>query len=401
MKNLYFLAAVAAFVLGSCTVEEALDPPADPEDEARAIGFGTFLDRAPQNGIKPLASIMNINSLKTRGFIVEAYKHATTDWNGWNDGARTTAPNFMDAKPVTWSGGTSTSASWRYSPIKYWPRSDSDWDKVSLFAYTPSPTSGTTVTFAPAKAADVNKNPKLHYSMSTDNIRHTDLIVDAKYNAQGSANNKVEFKFDHVLSRIGFQVKKPESHGATSITLTSLTFFYNRLHISGTYTFNSGTATNSSDKDNKALGNWSTIGASTTTSSNILFNSSATLTTNPLNLSENIAPPRYLMLIPQENAYGQAYVQVSYTIHYPDSYPPTQNNSAAVPLPAITSWEPGKAYTYTLNIVAPKEMIFHVSEGEDCNDWEPEEPDDIFYPSEAGNGEGGTGNGKNPFSVFR
>jgi hypothetical protein len=88
MKNLYFLAAIAAFVLGSCTAEEALDPPANPEDEANAIGFGTFLDRVPQNGIKPLASVLDIGKLKNRnpGFMVQAYTTTSpTLWDNWGD----------------------------------------------------------------------------------------------------------------------------------------------------------------------------------------------------------------------------------------------------------------------------------------------------------------------------
>jgi hypothetical protein len=355
-------------------VEEALDPPADPEDEVNAIGFGTFLDRVPQNGIKPLATIVDIDTLKKQGFMVEAYTSGTTSWNEWTDAARTAMPNFMSAQTVTWSGGTSTSGTWTYSPIRYWPSSSSSWSNVHFFAYTPSPNTHTTVTFVSAGATD--ENPKLHYITQTNYSSHIDLIVDAKYNARGDLSSKVKFEFDHVLSRIGFQAKLKNDYAPTTIAIRSLAFVYNHLHISGTYTFNSSTVTGS----NKEFKNWSTIGASTTTGANTLFNSIATLTDEkPYNLTEHYDTPRYLMLIPQENAFEQAYLQVSYIITYPPGTTPptTQINTVQVFLPPIT-WKPGKAYTYMLNI-APKAVEIDVNKVEDWKDWK-DNPIPIVVP---------------------
>jgi hypothetical protein len=356
MKNLYFLAAVAAFALGSCTVEEALDPPADPEDEVNAIGFSTFLDRVPQNGVKPLATTVGTDELRDQGFMVEAYRHEETNflWNNWFNSARTATPNFMNAQKVTWGGDTPSS--WTYSPIKYWPINGTVWHRVSFFAYTPA----TNVTFVPAGAK--NKNPQLHYSMPESYSSQTDLIVDARYNVRGNDDNgKVKFEFDHVLSRIGFQAKLKNDYAPTTITITSLRFYYNELYRCGTYTFNSGTEPDSGDKDNKDLGNWSTIGANKTgsTSSTSLFSNSVTLTPNdpPYNLSEHYPTHSYLMLIPQPNE--QAYVRVTYIIHYPTIPPTTQTNLARAYLSDIP-WEPGKAYTYTLNI-APRAVTVDVS----------------------------------------
>jgi hypothetical protein len=350
-------------------VEEALDPPAGPEDEANAIGFDTFLDRVPQNGIKPLATTVGIDELKGQGFMVQAYQHGMNYWNVWTDDARTATPNFMRDQTVTWSGSIPTPGTWTYSPIRYWPRTSANWYRVSFFAYSPS-----TVTFVHAGAEDENKNPKLHYIMPTSYSTQTDLIVDVMYNTRGDENGgKVKFNFDHVLSRIGFQAQIPESYyGATSITITSLSFNSNKLYVSGTYTFNSSTVSYSSSKNNKALSNWDVTGASTATTSTYLFYNLATpimLTDKPLNLAEYDTPHRYLMLIPQENAFEQAYVQVSYTIHYPPgSDPSIQSNTTRAYLPPIPSWEPGKAYTYTLNI-APRAVIVDVNKVEDWSNW--------------------------------
>jgi hypothetical protein len=350
-------------------VKEALDPPAGPDDEASAIGFGTFLDRVvPQNGIKPLATVLTITDLKRSnvGFQVEAYEHAKDDWN---DAART-ATNYMSAK-VTWSGNpTSSNGTWTYSPIKYWPG-----EKVSFFAYFPT-TGWFGTTFTPATA---NENPKLYCETQTGYLAQQDFIVDAKYNLTGDAD-KVTFKFDHVLSRIGFKAKT--SYAPATVTMSSLTFYYGGLRRSGTYTFDSGTG-NGDDKNNKA-GKWEvTNGPSVGNSNNFLAStatlSSITLSSTPYDISEAYNPKRYLMLIPQENPAAtadQAYMRVSYTIDYPpDHDPPNEKvSNERVDLPPIT-WEPGIAYTYTLNI-GPREMIFHVSEE---IGWGSEVSDDIFH----------------------
>jgi hypothetical protein len=350
-------------------VEEALDPSAGPDDEAKAIGFDTFLDRVPQNGIKPLASVMNITELRKKGFIVQAYKHATTDWNAWTDGARTATPNFIWDQTVTWN----TSASWTYSPTKYWPG-----DNVSFFAYLNLPSTGLapTVEFAPAKAADVNENPKLYYTMPSGNTTQVDLIVDAEYNRTGDAD-KVTFKFDHVLSRIGFQAQLKNDYAPATVTMSGMTLTYHGVKRSGTYTFNNGTG---ADKDNKAENSWDVDGGMESLagiSLNLVATSSTLSSTDPFDIS---GTTRYLMLIPQENVYGQAYVTVAYTIDYPDGHVPLTEkvSSERVYLPTIT-WEPGKAYTYTLNIVAFREMTFHI-EKDNWNGWGPEVPGDIFYP---------------------
>jgi hypothetical protein len=369
MKNLYFLAAVAAFVLGSCTVEEALDPPDDPEDEVNAIGFGTFLDRVPQNGIKPLAATVGINELKNQGFMVEAYTTTTYDWNVWSGNKATR--NFMSAQTVTWDAASTSTidpGTWTYSPIRYWPKiNTNDWGKVTFFAYTPAPSTATAVTFVPAGAT--NGDPQLHSSMPEGYSSQTDLIVDAEYNVTHDTDNgKVKFNFDHVLSRIGFQAKLKEDYKDVTITIRELRFYYNGLRISGTYTFTGS---------NKDPGNWDVTGASASTFYTIPFSSTAILKTTLLPLTEynDYDPPHYLMLIPQKNDFEQAYVLVTYVIHYPTT-PSTQTNTARAYLPETTpTWEPGKAYTYTLSVALNAVKIDVEEAG--WNGWEVVPPIDV------------------------
>jgi hypothetical protein len=204
--------------------------------------------------------------------------------------------------------------------------------------------------------------------MSPNSRLQTDLIVDAKYNLTGESD-KVTFKFDHVLSRIGFKAIAQKSHEPATVTITRLEFHYGGLCRSGTYTFNSGSVTNSSDKDNKAENNWDVNGGLTggTDGYTILpASSSFTLsTTESLDIPGSAG---YLMLIPQENpAANRAYVAATYTITYPPgsghpdvTVPSTETPDDKVYLPSIPSWEPGIAYTYTLYIAGPREMTFHI-----------------------------------------
>jgi hypothetical protein len=364
MKNLYFLAAVAAFVLGSCTVEEALDPPAGPDDEASAIGFGTFLDRVPQNGIKPLASVMDIDELKGQGFRVQAYNTVGMFWKSWTGDKAT--PNFMSAQTVTWSGSIPTPGTWTYSPIRYWPRINiGGWGNVTFFAYSPS-----TVPFVGVTGGD----PQLYFNMLTTYSEQTDLIVATKYNARGDENNgKVKFEFDHILSRIGFKVKLKNAYEGNTIRLTGVRVNYKDTKDTGTYTFNSGTNNDSGDKNNKDFENWKrgthTI---TGTPSKYLFSGNATLTNTDTYDIDN-----YLMLIPQENAENTMSVIVHFTIDYPPgSNPASQDYNIGAYLPK-TKWEPGIAYTYTLNI-ALNAVIVDVEES--SANWGNEENEDVNIP---------------------
>jgi hypothetical protein len=317
---------------------------------------------------------MYIDGLKRQGFQVEAYTSGTTSWNDWTDGARTATPNFMKAKSVKWSGiATSSIGTWTYSPIEYWQVSNSNWDKVSFFAYIPT-TGDSPVTFTPAEAA--GKSPKLYCVMPHGMVPgQVDLVVDAEYNVTHDTDNgKVTFKFDHVLSRIGFQAQLKNDYAPATVTMSSLIFHYGDSRISGTYTFDSGTG-NGDDKNNKAENSWKVDGGTKGTDSQNVLESSGTLSsTKPLIPANR----RFLMLIPQKNE--QAYVTVTYTITYPPGHdPPSVTVNEKADLPPIV-WKPGIAYTYTLIIAALKEMIFHVSEGDDWNDWEDEKPVDIFYP---------------------
>ncbi|MDR2449385.1 MAG: fimbrillin family protein [Prevotellaceae bacterium] len=340
-KNLLF-AAVAALVLGSCASEEIFDP-AVLEEEANAIGFGSFLDRTPtasasRSGVKPQSLDLDYDALKTSdGLTVLAYYTGSTDWSAYKSGAPAT-PNFMNDQQVTWS---SQASSWEYSPLKYWPKADDQWGKLSFFA----------TLYHQSVVVDgvANGAPILGFTTPEANAQQIDLVADALYNITKETNSgKVKFTFDHILSKIGFSAKLAGTYAGATVAVKSLRVYYetDKIATSGTYTFSDG-------ENNKTNSPW-TKGATYFAKKDIdnsqgdpVFASSATLTTTPSDLS---LPSGYLMLIPQTPNASDMYVELNYdiTTTLPDL---TTSHKARIELPAISGgWLPGKAYTYTFTL---------------------------------------------------
>jgi hypothetical protein len=323
-----------------------IDPVTTLEEEASAIDFGTFLDRAPKasaspSGIQPLGAVLNKDGLQasTAGFTVLAYY---TESEVWSDYTPPATPNFMDDQTVTWN--SSGAGLWDYDPVKYWPRIGSQWGKVSFFGFS-------TATGALADGVD-GGNPIIGFTTQTAATSQADLIADVVLNATGATDGKVKFMFDHILSRIGFTARLNTTYSSATVTVKSLKVYYKATEVvsTGTYTFN--------DTDNKADGNWTTgtdyfAEASTFTSAgDRIYNgdtSPATLTTTATDtkLSD---PGAYLMLIPQELEAGDMYVELDYSVTT-SSPTLTVNNKAIIELPVVSGgWKPGKAYTYNFTL---------------------------------------------------
>ena len=339
MKKVLTLATIAALVFGSCTSEEVINPTVAPEEQA--IGFGTFLDRAPQAAqsglsIKPLGAVLDLPGLKTSGFTALAYNTGGDDWSAYTQPA---TPNFMDDVPVTWNAGSSV---WEYTPIKFWPTHGSGaWGKVSFFGYA-------TVTGASA-AGQAGGNPIIGFTAQSAAAAQVDLVADADIDVtKETAAGKVNFAFNHILSRIGFSAKLAGAYPSATVTVTSLKVYYKNGEVvsKGTYTF--------SATDNKAAANWS-LGSIYFTevgsgSGDEVTTADVKLTTDKQNIN---AADRYLMLIPQSGiAAGDMYVELKYTVATDNA--PLSTVTKTVDVPAAPgsgdAWLPGKAYTYNFTV---------------------------------------------------
>lgn len=210
-RFLFSLVAMAAMVIGTgCSNDELFND----YSQENAIGFDTYIGR----GAETRATVIDNNNLPTEGFGVFAYY---TGDKTFSQMATTITPNFMYNEKVTGtiSGNITT---WTYSPIKYWPTTNSH--KISFFAYAPYDNDGphdingdgnTDNNDKPFRSnIELSENtdtgaPVLTYTDNADVNQQIDLLYATPVLDQTKKNQgeNVEFQFKHALSRIGFSVE--------------------------------------------------------------------------------------------------------------------------------------------------------------------------------------------------
>ena len=206
MKNIQLILAAAALVgLAACNkAEQASFSPVNP---LHPIGFGTYVSET-RAIVAPGDDSMD--------FGVFAYR---TD-ESWHQGA---LPDFMYNQKVSGS----LSQGFTYSPVKYWPSSEST--KLSFFAYAPYGTEDNGITMHSANT-DAGA-PKIKYAAPTDDSGFVDLLVASPvYDATLSqTEGTVHFMFHHRLSRIGFQARLADRAPDGS------TFYLNSISLTAKY----------------------------------------------------------------------------------------------------------------------------------------------------------------------
>lgn len=232
MKKYLFLSAIAALALAACAKIE--NSPRIEVDEP--VGFAAYsanaLTKAGAYGEETTAT------LQTNGFGVFAYQTA-------GNYSSSATPNFMYNTKVS-------TASWTYSPIKYWPNQIADGgtdsqnpkaqatqaDKVTFFAYAPH-VAATASTGIPTGdgatdegiiALTTNEtagDPKVTYKVSNDLAKQVDLLWAVSHgetwtNVAGGTNTPttgmpylnlqkpaigtaIKFYFRHALAQINLQ----------------------------------------------------------------------------------------------------------------------------------------------------------------------------------------------------
>ena len=250
MKKIFTLAAVAALVLSACAKIETEKVIVDDEP----IGFGVYVPQATKAGDAGTITTDGTGStvsLQTVGFGVFA-----TYSNGGNY-ASTIGPNFMYNTKVS-------TASWTYSPVKYWPNETIDdnngatgpaaADKLSFFAYAPhvaatASTGAVTPSTEGITALTTNAattDPKVSYTVATDPKKAVDLlwaVAPASFSYTDVHNSTVSvtegmpllnltkpahdyvisFNFKHATSRLGLKIIGAFDQVAAGGTLDSKT----------------------------------------------------------------------------------------------------------------------------------------------------------------------------------
>ena len=203
------LIALMALIFVSCSENETV--MSIPE-EANAVLFDTYTGRAPQTrGVE-----MTDTKLQEDHFGVLGYYTAQTVWS---EAAAKATPNFMYNQKVVHDSG------WKYTPIKYWPTAQND--KVSFFAYAPyndkavegegaknnngivlsdnatgsTPTITFTVQGAPENMVDL---------VTANALDKGNKVATSNETTTNTSPEQVDFKFNHVLSRVEFKAKASE-----------------------------------------------------------------------------------------------------------------------------------------------------------------------------------------------
>lgn len=327
-KSYLFTAASAAILLASCSESEVVEMPA-----SRAIGFSTYVG----NTTRAVAPETTINFLQNDGngfYVFGQYKEGSETrhvFDGKSDGSH-----------VTWKTN-----SWGYSPINYWLDG-----KTYKFA-----------AYGPAKALN-NGNASFDYDSNALKIENfkvdgqTDLVA-AEYASDGktpSADNSTEsavpFKFYHMLSKVKFTLVNGWRNDVT-LNLAALTL--NGVKAQGTLT-TQGTMGNAGFS---APGNdiWNNIATNATTYKDTEYTD---IQSNPW--SNAVFGSKYefeLYLLPQslENNDDLKLSFAVSVINKSGNGPDLGNGAGksviktiSIPAETVKTWEPSKAYNYTLTI---------------------------------------------------
>lgn len=227
MKKMFFLAATAALVLSSCSSDELVQE--QPVAEDGAITFGAYQGRETRNP-SPIATEI-VDLANNGGFGVFAYEQGSTDFVSYL--ASNTYPNFMYNQQVwehtlastaghkavvdTKVNDDATSATWEYSPLKYWPNNGG---KVTFQTYAPY-NANVETSFGPTyNGVGVRYNTAENYDLLWG---ASSASADAKcfVNKQKpDVEAKTLFQFKHALSKLDVTVSyfSDKAHDGTSST---------------------------------------------------------------------------------------------------------------------------------------------------------------------------------------
>ena len=226
MKKYLFLAAAAA-MFAACSNEDVLVDEGGSTSKETPITFSTFTEKATRAENSDAGTTYALKNYHTT-FKVWGYKNveATT-------GTLTSTPVF-DGVVLTWADTPSdpftNTGDWTYSPIRFWDKAAASYDfhaaapSTASWSINKTANSGMTVgglTFsingatvsgeslpfdfsaATATPLHVTGQPDDKFSTDIDLMIATDVTKTAPYTQE----NRVEFLFNHILSRLNIGVK--------------------------------------------------------------------------------------------------------------------------------------------------------------------------------------------------
>lgn len=259
--------------LVACTHTQDLDIPDSAQD---AIAFDVYT-RGTVETKAGFTGDIDEASFKVAGFGVYAYVSET--------------PDYMRNQHVTYSGGN-----WVYSPVKYWPNTNTS--TISFYAYAPYVADAP---YTSAEAAVTNADnkdgilyipgpndtgdPKIVYHTAADPSNNVDLMFGVAAEAHTSPDveagkpflnmtklkigEKMKYNFKHALTKLAVNVDgyfdevnsgtagNNDVDANTRIVIESVTLSANKLAMTGTLNLNNTTANTPKWTPGAALSNYS------------------------------------------------------------------------------------------------------------------------------------------------
>lgn len=333
------IAAMAALTLVSCSSDD-LDSFSDNSSKNEAISFDGYLGRSAVavNGTRGSEATKDALQKSAEGFGVFG-NYSSTE-------AQTFGANLFKNQKVYYSDNK-----WTYSPLKYWPTQG----HIDFLAY------------APYNAGTVKDPYSLEFNVSEKITEQKDLLyakTPGQTMAKNSGTNKVTFKFNHALSKLGYSVKLNGTCSSdATITLKKITLAGSApatetaseptgaFHKTGTIDLSTG---NWGSLSGKQYFNW--YSAETTGAQSITFTSENSTSTS--NKTYTNKGDEYLFVIPQDfSGANELYVIVEYTMQYTGVTAPGTHQPAIITNKVYKklshNFEQGKAYTIKLTIGRP------------------------------------------------
>ena len=320
------IAAMAALTLVSCSSDD-LNSFSDNSSKNEAISFDGYLGRSAVAVNGSRGSVLDLPALQGEngGFGVFGNYNST--------GGQKFGANLFNNEKVYYS--STKPVKWTYDNTKYWPTEG----HIDFLAYAPY-----------ADKTTLN-NTSIDFTVSSTIADQKDLLWANAVNQtkeKNSSPNKVEFKFAHALSRLGYSVKLKEAYTGATITLKKITLAGSATEPTKEAFYTKGTIDLSKTSSDANL--W-TISTPAEKQNFNWFSATQALNTTVYNNPNT----EYLFVIPQDfsqktSGADELYVIVEYTVELPLQTGTTGPMTTSVSRKLEKNFEQGKAYMINLTI---------------------------------------------------
>ena len=381
MKKTILILASAVLALAACNKVDIIE-----ENLGDAIAFRPFTSTLTR-----AASVQDVTTENIASFKVTAFNAGTTANPYIND----VTYSRTSSTPYVFYVDPSAAAASNYSKEYYWPANNLD-----FYAY--SWTDGSTPAYFSGSQVASTAYNTFTYTPNTSEAPFADLVVACVPNADKATygGSGVPLNFRHAASKIVVKVKNTSAQLKFDIDAWKVGYLYEK----GTYTLpKTSTATHYNDGATSptllSLSNWAYTGATQVVGHEYVSNQASMVYVNP-NTTTATALGGEMILVPQTHkvidmtatdqkgyaatttgaALDGAFIAVKFIIRNNDAFTagtdpetgdsistPTDGQGTVIygtagssstyttgwaiwPLPASSVWEPGKKYTYTIDL---------------------------------------------------